>query len=49
MSLEKQIIYILIQELYENELFDIKELQEKYSLTAKQKIALQKIYNEIYE
>lgn len=49
MNINEQIIYILIQELFENDLFDIDYLTNKYSLTNKQIEKINKIYNTLYE
>lgn len=40
--------YILIQELFENDLLDVEELKEKYTLTEKTTETLNNIINELY-
>jgi hypothetical protein len=49
MSTEKTLVYILMQELFENEFFDLEELKEKYTLTKKQDKLLIEIYEKLYE
>ena len=50
---EKDIYYtltaILVQELFENDLFDIEELAKKYTLNKDTKDTLTKIYKRYYE
>lgn len=48
-TLNRDIVYILLQELYENDLFDIEDIKERYDLTQNQIKTLNKIYNELYE
>ena len=39
---------VFMQELFENGLFDINELSNKYNLNREQQRALKEIYNEYY-
>ena len=48
MKINETIIYILIQELFENDLFDIDYLTQKYTLSNKQIKKLNEIYNILY-
>lgn len=41
--------YILIQELFENDLLDVEELKEKYTLTEETTKALNNIIKELYD
>lgn len=43
MNINDSIIYILIEELVENDLLNLEELQQKYSLTKKQYAKIKKI------
>lgn len=45
MTIYKDLTAILMQELFENDLFDLKELADKYTMTEEQKTALKEIYN----
>lgn len=45
----KDLTAILIQELFENGLFNIEELAEKYTLNGNTKNALKELYNEYFE
>ena len=44
----ESLVYILMQELFENGLYDIEELTEKYTLNSEQVKELTNIYNELY-
>lgn len=44
----ESLVYILMQELFENDLYDIEELTEKYTLNNEQVNNLNTIYNELY-
>ena len=48
MKLERSLVYILMQELFENDLFEIEDLTNKYSLNKEQIKELDSIYNELY-
>lgn len=48
MDLAETLVYILLQELFENDLFDIEELKIKYTLTEKQEKLLIKIFDKLY-
>lgn len=48
METNKSLVYILLQELFENDLFDLDELADKYTMTSEQAHALQNIYDELY-
>ena len=48
MSISESLVYILIQELFESDAFDINYLTEKYILSNKQIKKLEKIYNTLY-
>lgn len=48
MSINETIIYILLQELFENDLFDIDYLTQKYTLSNRQIKKLNEIYNILY-
>ena len=48
MGVYETLTYILLQELFENGLFDIDELNNKYILSKAQVKALNKTYNELY-
>lgn len=39
---------ILMQELFENDLFNIKELADKYTMNKEQKTTLKELYNEYF-
>jgi hypothetical protein len=45
----KDLTAILMQELFENDLFDIEELAEKYTMNNETKNALKELYNEYFE
>lgn len=49
MLLNESIIWVLIQELFENGLFDIEELTSKYTLSKRQVAKIKEIYNALYE
>lgn len=49
MRTNETIIYILMQELFENALFNIDDLTAKYTLSNKQIKKLSEIYNALYE
>lgn len=48
MGVYETLTYILLQELFENGLFNIDELSEKYTLSNLQIKKLNKVYNELY-
>ena len=48
METNELLVYILLQELFENGLFDIEELSQKYTLSNKQIKKLEEIYNTLY-
>ena len=48
MLLNESIIWILIQELFENDLLNIDELKTKYTLNEKQANKIKKIIFELY-
>ena len=48
METMESLVYILMQELFENDLYDIQELTEKYRLSNNQRNLLKNIYDELY-
>lgn len=48
METTKSLVYVLMQEMFENDLFDIAELTEKYTLNSEQVEELTNIYNELF-